>query len=89
MERCQNHIAPNSQNVMDKCSCINGGDGNDVEDWFPEDEYVEHNLNETTCEANGGDWDCFSWGGSEPECVDSYWTKVCPLLFPLNTIVSD
>merc|ERR1740123_2559514 len=76
MERCANHIAPNSQNVAEKCSCINGGDGDDVEDWFPEDDYVEHNLNETNCEDNGGDWDCFSWGGSEPECVDSYWTKV-------------
>jgi len=69
-------MAPNSQNVMEKCSCINGGSGNNVEDWFPEDAYVEQNLNEAACEANGGDWDCFKWNGEEPECVDSYWTKV-------------
>jgi len=77
MDRCTNHIAPNSQNVMEKCGCIKGGDtGDDVEDWFSEDEYVDQNLDQTNCENAGGVWDCFGWNGEQPECVDSYWTKV-------------
>jgi len=76
MERCQNHIAPNSQNVMEKCGCVNPGDGDNVGDWFPDGDYVAENLNATTCDDEGGDWDCFSWNAAEPECVDSYWTKV-------------
>merc|ERR1712190_394108 len=78
MDRCQNHIAPNSQNVMEKCGCISGNDNNnaDAADWFPDDDYVDQNLNEQACEGAGGTWDCFKWDGEEPECVDSYWTKV-------------
>jgi len=78
VERCQNHMAPNSQNVMEKCGCFNPdylGKTN-AEDWFPENEYVQSNLNQTECTNNGGDWACFKWDGEEPECVDSYWTKV-------------
>merc|ERR1711971_52213 len=77
---CTNIQAPQSQNVMAKCTCAKPGvtqnTGNAVEDWFPEDEYVDKNLDETECTAAGGDWSCFKWDGVQPECVDSYWTKV-------------
>eukprot|EP01083_Nonionella_stella_P281752 958847_1 len=81
MEYCTNHQAPMSQNVMDKCGCNNPTDpssstSNDVENWFPAEEYRMYNLNETACELMGGKWECFKWNGVEPECVDSYWTKV-------------
>lgn len=63
---------------MEKCGCISGNDNNnaDAADWFPDDDYVDQNLNEQACEGAGGTWDCFKWDGEEPECVDSYWTKV-------------
>jgi len=80
MEYCEAHQAPQSQNVVAKCTCVkpgvNANSGDGVADWFPEDDYVEQNLNETNCENAGGQWDCFGWNGVEPECVDSYWTKV-------------
>lgn len=79
MERCQNHMAPHSQNVMDKCTCARPGvTANDDQptDYLPDQDYIENNLNETLCDQNGGSWECFSWNGQEPECVDSYWTKV-------------
>jgi len=84
MDRCLNHIAPNSQNVVAKCSCVNPNSaagtaqGNQIEDWFPDEDadYIDQNLNEAACEANDGDWDCFGWNAEAPECVDSYWTKV-------------
>jgi hypothetical protein len=80
MDYCTNIQAPQSQNVMAKCTCAKPGvtqnTGNAVEDWFPEDEYVDKNLDETECTAAGGDWSCFKWDGVQPECVDSYWTKV-------------
>jgi len=81
MERCQNVMAPASQNVMPKCTCamagITGDSSNTVENWFPEENYREHNLNETECEAeDGAEWTCFGWDAQQPECVDSYWTKV-------------
>jgi len=82
MERCQNHMAPQSQNVMEKCMCGRAGvdrnTGDDPTNWFPEDDYVDLNLNQAACEAqDDAEWVCFKWGGDkEPECVDSYWTKV-------------
>jgi len=81
MERCENHMAPNSQNVMEKCTCaragVTGNTGDNPTDYLPEDEYIDLNLNETLCEqADGAEWTCFGWNGEEPECVDSYWTKV-------------
>merc|ERR1712228_446380 len=80
MDYCEMHQAPESQNVVAKCTCVkpgvNANSGDGVADWFPEDDYVEQNLNETNCENAGGQWDCFGWNGEEPECVDSYWTKV-------------
>ena len=64
---------------MPKCTCANPGAarGNgDITDWFPGDDYIKYNLNETMCEDMGGDWSCFQWNGEQPECVDSYWSKV-------------
>eukprot|EP01083_Nonionella_stella_P096696 271894_1 len=79
-EYCEAEQAPNSQNVMEKCGCTNPNADSltgEVGDWFPEDAYVEHNLNATKCEELGGKWDCFKWkNGLEPECVESYWSKV-------------
>ena len=78
-EYCETWQAPYSQNVMDKCTCSHpdvSATDSDPEDWFPADEYVEYNLNQTLCEENEGEWTCFSWNGEEPECVDSYWSKV-------------
>jgi len=80
MERCQNVMAPNSQNVMAKCTCgrpsVTGATSDTVENWFPEEDYREDNLDQEACETNGGEWTCFKWNAEEPECVDSYWTKV-------------
>jgi len=80
VEYCENHQAPESQNVVEKCTCVQPGvtanTADDVASWFPEDAYVEQNLNDEACEEAGGQWDCFGWNGEEPECVDSYWTKV-------------
>jgi len=92
MEYCEKHQAPQSQNVVAKCSCIKPGvqvGDNSVADWFPEDEYVDKNLNEEDCDNAGGLWQCFGWGGGEddaPECVDSYWTKVNYLGNADNTV---
>ena len=64
---------------MEKCTCANPAAlpiNTDITSWFPASEYVGYNLNQTMCEANGGDWSCFKWDGEEPECVDSYWSKV-------------
>lgn len=79
VEYCESDIAPNSQNVADKCSCVNGDASltdADVADWFPEDAYVEDNLDESACTDDGGSWECLNWGAEEPECVESYWSKV-------------
>ena len=62
-----------------KYSCVNP-DGTrsttNVADWFPADEYVDKNLDEFDCIDAGGKWEGFKWDGKQPECVDSYWTKV-------------
>merc|ERR1719211_900426 len=82
MERCQNHMAPQSQNVMEKCMCGRAGvdrnTNSNPTNWIPEDDYVDLNLNQAACEAqDDAEWVCFKWGGDHtPECVDSYWTKV-------------
>eukprot|EP00485_Elphidium_margaritaceum_P001828 CAMPEP_0202695168 /NCGR_PEP_ID=MMETSP1385-20130828/8826_1 /ASSEMBLY_ACC=CAM_ASM_000861 /TAXON_ID=933848 /ORGANISM="Elphidium margaritaceum" /LENGTH=741 /DNA_ID=CAMNT_0049351143 /DNA_START=90 /DNA_END=2315 /DNA_ORIENTATION=+ len=79
VEYCRQHQAPESQNVKAKCSCSNPGASlasGTASSWFPESDYVQYNLNQTDCEANGGEWSCFQWNGEEPECVESYWSKV-------------
>jgi len=83
MEYCEKHQAPQSQNVMEKCTCSNpdaSATTNTPAQYLPTDEYIASNLNEALCTGTGGEWTCFKWGadeaGEEPECVDSYWTKV-------------
>jgi len=79
MERCQNHMAPNSQNVQLKCTCNREdyASSDAPQNYLPADEYIDLNLNQTLCEAQeGAEWKCFGFAADEPECVDSYWTKV-------------
>merc|ERR1711971_585078 len=57
VDYCNNIQAPQSQNVMAKCTCAKPG--------------VTQNTGNAV-----GDWSCFKWDGVQPECVDSYWTKV-------------
>jgi len=83
---CESDLAPNSQNVKEKYQCLkdtsseSAGDLDAPTDYLAED-FDEYQYNETTCEAMGGSWEGFRWGTSgdasdQPECVDSYWTKV-------------
>merc|ERR1712176_894841 len=79
MEYCEMHQAPQSQNVMEKCTCSNPdatATTNDPAQYLPTNDYIADNLNQALCEAKEAEWSCFKWGGEEPECVDSYWTKV-------------
>lgn len=80
---CESNIAPYSQNIYPKYSCVNPN-GDDTQttpaSYLPTSSYVADNLNETACTANGGLWEGFSWsttaaGGSAPVCVINYWTK--------------
>lgn len=88
---CESDLAPNSQNVAYKYECIlaapevtatTDATYDDPDDYLVTDDdnlWMEAQYNQTYCELNAGEWHGFRWGmdttGTQPECVDSYWTK--------------
>lgn len=73
---CKNYIAPESQNVQLKYTCLRPNVDEATTQWLPESQYVMYNLNQTACEMAGGLWEGFKWNGNEPDCVDTPYSKV-------------
>lgn len=78
VDYCENVIAPNSQNVMPKYQCVKTDPTSDaVSSWLPSDTAIAFNLDEDACNAEADhSWEGFQWWGEEPECVESFWSKV-------------
>jgi len=77
VEYCKTDIAPNSQNVKPKGTCI---DDNDTDE-LPTQDQIQAN-NEAECTAAGGDWFTTDWGQTDNEafrdqlCQEQQWSSV-------------
>jgi len=77
VEWCQDNIAPSSQNVQAKYQCIVPGvtASTNIDTWLPSQTGAAANLNETLCTFLNYSWNGFSWNGSQPQCINSYYSR--------------
>jgi len=75
---CNQEIAPESQNVKGKWTCVGKNGNNPNLDALPTDQQIEA-LTEEACTAADGAWIETRWGVGEdnqPECVRAQWSQV-------------